>query len=135
MATKMGVGFEVLVVSDFQIQFFVYPPFAIRGNPPTPTHPKRAPKKKKKPPAARRRCRWFRVSESASFQAIPGAAGFSLKFDNQKRWFQSLGCTLHSGDRQGCIPIPTYPLWEIPILAIYSGYLWIIIPKNPHKTQ
>ena len=30
----------------------------------------------------------------------------------------------------GCTPT-NVPLWEIPILALYSGYLWVIIPKNP----
>ena len=28
-------------------------------------------------------------------------------------------------------PDPNVPLWEIPILVLYIGYLWLIIPKNP----
>ena len=29
-------------------------------------------------------------------------------------------------------PIPTWaPWWEIPNKPKYSGYLWVIIPKNP----
>ena len=29
----------------------------------------------------------------------------------------------------GCTPT-NVPLWEIPILALYSGYLWVIIPQE-----
>lgn len=39
----------------------------------------------------------------------------------------------------GCTPIPTYPLWKISILALYSGYLWVKksprIPRGHDKYQ
>ncbi len=34
----------------------------------------------------------------------------------------------------GCTPT-SVPLWEIPLYALYSDYLWVIIPKNPWRTQ
>ena len=34
----------------------------------------------------------------------------------------------------GCTPT-NVPLWEIPIEALYSGYIWVIVPKNPKRTQ
>ena len=34
----------------------------------------------------------------------------------------------------GCTPIPTYPVMGNPYISTKnSGYLWIIIPKNPYR--
>ena len=32
-----------------------------------------------------------------------------------------------------CLDPNVGPLWEIPIEALYSGYLWLRIPREPNK--
>ena len=41
----------------------------------------------------------------------------------------------HSQGIVGCTPIPTYPYGKSlykPYISLYSGCLWVIIPKNPY---
>ena len=50
-------------------------------------------------------------------------------------FFRGVFCETSSG-LVGCTPDPNVPLWEISIEApIYSGYLWVIIPRIPREHQ
>ena len=59
----------------------------------------------------------------------PKVIGFWQVLTGSPWWNRKIKVPLFSRDSS---MYPTnVPLWQIPISAIYSGYLWVLIPKNP----